>query len=65
MVHDSYQTLAAAVQETLARLPELRASVRRVHNRAVFEVPQILEQLMNSAGADPSRPAMPAEMSFS
>ena len=51
VVYDSYKTLPAAVEETISRLPELRVNVQRVRNRAVFEVPEILHQLM--ADVDP------------
>ncbi len=51
VVYDSYKTLRAAVEETLSRLPALRVNVQRVRNRAVFEIPEILAQLM--ADVDP------------
>ena len=47
VVYGSYRGLRAAVDETLARLPELQTNLRRMHNRAVFEVPQVLERLMD------------------
>ena len=53
VVYSRYQGLRVAVDEALARLPELRANVQRVHNRAVFEVPQILERLLDQADRRP------------
>ena len=50
VVHRSYATVRAAVAETISRLPELQANVARVRNRAVFEVPQVLGQLLNQEG---------------
>lgn len=49
IVHGSYKNLHAAVAETITRLPELQANIRRMRNRAVFEVPRILERLMDQA----------------
>ena len=53
VVHRNNQGLPAAVADTLARLPELKAKVRCVQNRAVFEVPRILERLLEQAPRAP------------
>lgn len=53
VVHGSMRTLRDAVDETLARLPELRANCARMDNRAVFELPQILEALLIASAAPP------------
>lgn len=46
LVLPSMRPIAAAVAEMLARLPEFQAQVRTRHNRAIFEVPEILAALM-------------------
>ncbi len=53
VVHGSMRTLRGAVDEVLTRLPELRANCARVDNRAVFELPQIFEQLLLASAAPP------------
>jgi UDP-N-acetylglucosamine:LPS N-acetylglucosamine transferase len=53
VVHGSMRTLRAAVDETLARLPELRANCARIDNRAVFELPQIFEEILLDSAAPP------------
>ena len=55
IVHRSMRELPGAVDTLVARLPELRANVARVHNRAVFELPGILGQILRrgAPGADP------------
>ena len=49
VVHGSYRNIATAVGQLLARLDELRANVRRLDNRAVFEVPEILADVLHRA----------------
>ena len=46
----SFAQIAPAVQDVCSRLPTLRAAVQGVENRAVFEVPQILEQILARHG---------------
>jgi UDP-N-acetylglucosamine:LPS N-acetylglucosamine transferase len=46
----SFAQIAPAVQDVCTRLPTLRAAVQGVENRAVFEVPQILEQILARHG---------------
>jgi 1,2-diacylglycerol 3-beta-galactosyltransferase len=46
VVHRSFRTVRAAVAEIVARLPEYQARVGAVQNRAVFEVPVIIEHLL-------------------
>lgn len=46
VVHRSLRTVREAVAQTLARLPELQANVRRIDNRALFEVPALLARLL-------------------
>ncbi|HYN76668.1 MAG TPA: galactosyldiacylglycerol synthase, partial [Lamprocystis sp. (in: g-proteobacteria)] len=49
VVHRSFWTVRAAVDEITQHLPQYQARVRRVSNRAVFEVPQILERILEQA----------------
>jgi hypothetical protein len=56
VVHD-WRDAGAAVGQVLQRLDAFRAAVARVDNRAVFEVPAILERILRS-GALPQRGAV-------
>lgn len=56
IAHRSFRTIDRAVDELLDRLDEFRASVRRLDNRALFEVPQILAGILDAASSSP-RPA--------
>lgn len=47
VVLDSYKAIRAGVDTVIARLPELRANVARIENRAIFEIPEILERLLD------------------
>ena len=47
IVLDSFKSIHGGVNEVIARLPELRASVARIQNRAVFEIPEILDRLLH------------------
>jgi 1,2-diacylglycerol 3-beta-galactosyltransferase len=47
VVHGSYRSIGQAVTQLLTRLDELRANVRRLDNRAVFEVPEILADILH------------------
>ncbi|MBA4176231.1 MAG: galactosyldiacylglycerol synthase [Leptothrix sp. (in: Bacteria)] len=51
VVKRSFHDVDAAVQELLADLPRFRANALAVRNRAVFEVPEVLAQLLQSARA--------------
>jgi len=46
----SFTRVAEGVAQVIRELPELRANVCRLDNRAVFEVPQILERILREAG---------------
>jgi UDP-N-acetylglucosamine:LPS N-acetylglucosamine transferase len=48
IVLDSFKDIRAGVDEVIARLPELRARVTRIENRAVFEIPEILDRLLHA-----------------
>jgi 1,2-diacylglycerol 3-beta-galactosyltransferase len=54
VVHRSFRTVRAAVAEIVARLPDYRARVGRVENRAVFEVPAIIEHLLAASHRMPA-----------
>jgi UDP-N-acetylglucosamine:LPS N-acetylglucosamine transferase len=49
VVHPSFATVRAAAAEVCARLPELRERVRAIDNRAVFELPEILQSVLMQA----------------
>jgi UDP-N-acetylglucosamine:LPS N-acetylglucosamine transferase len=49
IVLDSFKNIRAGVDQVIARLPELRANVARIENRAVFEIPDILDRLLRDA----------------
>jgi len=50
LVIRSIAELPAACDELLGRLPQLREATGRLHNRAVFEVADLLERLIEASG---------------
>ena len=54
VVLKSFRGVRAAVDDVTERLPQLKAGVQRIRNRAVFEVPEILAGLLEAA-AEPDR----------
>jgi UDP-N-acetylglucosamine:LPS N-acetylglucosamine transferase len=46
IVLDSFKSVRDGVAEIVSRLPEFRASMAHIKNRAVFEIPEILERIM-------------------
>ncbi|WP_439519593.1 glycosyltransferase [Hydrogenophaga sp.] len=56
IVHRSFRTIDRAVADLLADLEGYRQRVRRVNNRALFEVPHILERILNQADQLPASP---------
>ena len=57
----SWQELPSAVAQILARYPDYRAAVARVDNRAVFELPRLLERILRTppeARRDPAAAAV-------
>jgi 1,2-diacylglycerol 3-beta-galactosyltransferase len=46
IVLDSFKTIDAGVSQVTANLDLYRQSVNRMHNRAVFEIPDILESIL-------------------
>ncbi len=47
----SFRQVAGGVAQVIRDLPDLRAQVGRLHNRAVFELPQILNHILGSTAA--------------
>jgi len=46
VVLDSFKAIRSGVAQITANIEDYRASVRRIHNRAVFEIPEILERIL-------------------
>jgi UDP-N-acetylglucosamine:LPS N-acetylglucosamine transferase len=67
IVLDSFKCIRRGVDEVIARLDELRRNVARIENRAVFEIPDILDGILrasrpsalNSHDTQGHRPARP------
>ena len=56
IVLESFKFVREGAMEIIHRLDEFRASIAHVRNRAVFEIPEILERIMESTPAhDPPR----------
>lgn len=54
VVHGSFRTIDRAVAQLVARLDEFAARVGRIDNRALFEVPLMLERIVGeAAGGEP------------
>lgn len=49
IVLDSFKSVRAGVSEITGRLGEFRANIARIENRAVFEIPEILERILEGA----------------
>ncbi len=50
IVLDNFRGVAAAVERMLSGLDAFRASVEQIHNRAVFEIPEILHGILQRSG---------------
>ena len=63
VVLDSFRAIAGGVAALTARMDEHRAAVARMSNRAIFEIPVILERILALSGAGSGRrrvhPAFP------
>jgi UDP-N-acetylglucosamine:LPS N-acetylglucosamine transferase len=46
LVLDSFKTIHSAVAELTNHMHEYRGGVARIHNRAIFEIPEILERIL-------------------
>jgi UDP-N-acetylglucosamine:LPS N-acetylglucosamine transferase len=55
IVLESFKLVREGVAEIIRRLDEFRASIAHIRNRAVFEIPEILERIMESSAHDPPR----------
>jgi 1,2-diacylglycerol 3-beta-galactosyltransferase len=55
VVHGSFRTVRAAIVELTNNLPQWQAQVRQMHNRAVFEIPDILANLQPLEQPPPCR----------
>jgi 1,2-diacylglycerol 3-beta-galactosyltransferase len=60
LVLRSFRELRPAVHDLLARLPEFRARVQRIDNRALFEVPVLLERILQGQPAQRHAAESPA-----
>jgi UDP-N-acetylglucosamine:LPS N-acetylglucosamine transferase len=49
IVLESFKLIREGAEQVVARLDEFRASTSRIRNRAVFEIPDILERIMSAA----------------
>jgi hypothetical protein len=52
LVIPSFRRIDAAVAELLGELPRYQAAVRKVENRAVFEIPEILARILEREGVN-------------
>jgi hypothetical protein len=58
VVLDSFRAVRSGVAEVTSRLAELRSSIGRIQNRAVFEIPEIIDAVLQQRR--PSRAEAPA-----
>ncbi|CAI09308.1 hypothetical protein ebA5591 [Aromatoleum aromaticum EbN1] len=49
IVHGSFRTIDRAVAQLLSQFEKFRVSVRSIDNRALFEVPEILDDILDEA----------------
>jgi UDP-N-acetylglucosamine:LPS N-acetylglucosamine transferase len=55
IVLDSFKSIGSGVAAVTDRLDEYRAGVERIQNRAIFEIPVILDGILRLSGADSDR----------
>jgi UDP-N-acetylglucosamine:LPS N-acetylglucosamine transferase len=55
IVLESFKFVREGATEIIRRLDEFRASIAHIRNRAVFEIPEILERIMESSAHDTPR----------
>jgi UDP-N-acetylglucosamine:LPS N-acetylglucosamine transferase len=55
LVLDSFRSIRRGADQVVSNLPELRAAVGRIQNRAVFEIPDILDGILNHDSSTLSR----------
>jgi UDP-N-acetylglucosamine:LPS N-acetylglucosamine transferase len=61
IVLESFRFVDQGVRSIIARLDEFKANLARIENRALFEIPEILERILESRelhGALPAGPGM-------
>jgi UDP-N-acetylglucosamine:LPS N-acetylglucosamine transferase len=63
VVLESFRFVDQGVREIIDRLDEFRASMSHVKNRAVFEIPDILERILHDDGTHTARYAQPRGLS--
>ena len=51
IVLESFRSIRRGVDEVAGRLEDFRTKVARIHNRAIFEIPDILERIQNGSRA--------------
>jgi len=51
LVVPNFRGIAGAVSELLRDLPRYQAAVKQIHNRAVFEIPEMLARILDSPGS--------------
>ena len=51
VVLKNFKGIAEAVTQMETRLPQFRAAAAAIHNRAIFEIPEILAKLLESSGS--------------
>jgi UDP-N-acetylglucosamine:LPS N-acetylglucosamine transferase len=54
MVLDSFKAIRSGVAALTGRMHEYRSNVARIHNRAIFEIPEILERILQADRAAPA-----------
>ena len=64
IVLDSFKSVHAGVRQIIRRLDEFRAAMAHIKNRAVFEIPDILENILRSGRTqEPRVPALGGDRS--
>jgi UDP-N-acetylglucosamine:LPS N-acetylglucosamine transferase len=53
VVLDSFKAVRSGVAQVTDDIAKYRARVRRIHNRAVFEIPDLLEEILLTTGWQP------------
>ena len=66
VVLDSFRDVCSGVSDVTSRMGEYRTSVGRIRNRAIFEIPGILDRILRLSGAGSGRrrfhPAFPGRL---
>ena len=63
IVLESFRFVDQGVRSIIGRLDEFKANLARIDNRAVFEIPQILERILESPAVHAAVPAEPTRTS--